>query len=70
MDDNKNIDKLLGLLNNPAISGSTPLTAIVHVVGRSMPIDTKFKILGSNYNTVQLIDDSVAKHFKSKCANT
>jgi len=33
------------------------------MAGRSMPIDKKFKILGSNYNTVQLIDGSVAKHF-------
>jgi hypothetical protein len=31
-----------------------------------MPIDTKFKILGSNYNTVQLRDGSVAKHFLLK----
>jgi len=40
------------------------------MAGGSMPIETKFKTLSSNYNTVQLIDDSVAKRFKSKCANT
>ena len=36
------------------------------MVGRSMPIDTKFKTLSSNYNTVELIDDTVAKHFMLK----
>jgi len=31
-----------------------------------MSIDTKFKTLSSNYNTVQRIDDTVAKHFMLK----
>ena len=36
------------------------------MAGGSMPIETKFKTLSSNYNTVQLIDDTVAKHFMLK----
>ena len=36
------------------------------MAGGSMSIDTKFKTLSSNYNTVQRIDDTVAKHFMLK----